>query len=286
MIDNLILKFIKFRIKRQLKNVSVEKPIQLLDDFLKNYGSNDQKIISFTDKIIGKTNIDEYKNYISTPEYKSFKNEIDTKSKVFYNKPYQLGAIDHEIDVIVSLLSLLKSPKVLEIGVANGYSSAFIYHMLAKNGGNITSIDLPRFYNKGKHPHQILLAWLAKRGKIKTTGTLGDIVPGGVIPADKYAGWLVPMRYRLSVPNITITGNAFRIMDEINRKDYDFVILDAMKDYKSRIIMLNKILDMMNKDSIGVMDGYWVNSAFQDFCSINNLASWKLGRIGIFKKLK
>ena len=283
MIDNIIVKFLNFKIKRQLKNINLTEPIKLIDDFLKNYGSNDKKLISLTSRITG-TGINNDQNYISTSEYKTFKNEIETKSKVFDNKPYQLGALDHEIDVIVSLLSQLKSPKVLEIGVANGYSSAFIYHMLVKNGGNITSIDLPRFYSKGKHPYQILLAWLAKRGKIKTTGTLGDLVPGGVIPTDKYAGWLIPMSYRLLVPNVTITGNAFRIMDEINENNYDFVIIDAMKDYKSRIKILNKVLNKMNKDAIGILDGYWVNNAFNDFCKKNSLNSYKLGRIGIFQR--
>lgn len=283
MLDNILLKYLNYRIKRSLKNIDVDRPLQLINEYQRDFGSNAQKIHQLTSEIIGPHGDSEKRDYISTSEYMQFKSGIEKKSNVFANKPYQLGALDLEIDVIVSLLSQLRSPKVLEVGVANGYSSAFIYHALTKNNGNLTSIDLPRFYRRSNHPYQMLLAWLAKRGKIKTTGTLVDLIPGGVIPEDRYAGWLVPVEYRLSVPNITIIGNAFSIIDELDVTDYDFVLIDAMKDYSGRLKIMNMMLKKMNSGAIGIMDGYWVNSAFDDFCSTNNLSSWKLGRIGIFK---
>ncbi len=283
MLDEILLKYLNYRVKRSLKNIDIDRPIQLINKYRRDFGSDAQKIYQLTSEIVGLHVESEKGNYISTAEYTNFKKSIEKKSNVFDNKPYQLGALDLEIDVIASLLLQLRSPKVLEVGVANGYSSAFIYHALTKNNGSLTSIDLPRFHRHSNHPYQMMLARLAKRGKIKTTGTLVDLAPGGVIPEDRYAGWLVPMEYRLSVPNITIIGNAFAVLDELDDADYDFVLIDAMKDYSGRIKIMNTMLNKMSSGAIGVMDGYWVNSAFDHFCSTNNLSSWKLGRIGIFK---
>lgn len=283
MLYDILLKYLNYRIKRSLKNIDFDRPLQLINEYQRDFGSNVQKIHKLTSEIIGPHGDSEKGDYISTAEYRSFKKRIEEKSNVFANKPFQLGALDLEIDIIVSLLSQLRSPKVLEVGVANGYSSAFVYHALTKNNGSLTSIDLPRFFSRSNHPYQMLLAWLAKRGKIKTTGTLVDLIPGGVIPEDRYAGWLVPIEYRLSVHNITIIGNAFSIIDELDAADYDFVLIDAMKDYSGRLKMLNMAINKMNSGAICVMDGYWVNSAFDHFCSTNNLTSWKLGRVGIFR---
>lgn len=283
LVSEFILRYLRFRQKKQQKKIDVNKPLALVQEYEAKYAFNDQAVEDLSREILGfdqHLNIDN--SYISSLAYKNFKEEISKKANVFAGLPFQLGALDLEIDLCVSILSKIKDPNVLEIGVANGYSSAFLYDVLSQNGGTITSIDLPRFHKPSRSLNQFLLSWLARHGKLPTTGTLIDLHPGGVIPADRYGGWLVPIKYR-TVTNTTLTGNVFSILDEQDLTGYDFVLIDAMKDYNARIKLMNLVLTKMNPGAIGILDGYWANNAFLDFCNQNKLSSWQVGRLGLFK---
>jgi len=240
--------------------------------------------------IIGEKNKTRLKPLIiDKSEYAQYTESLHKELRLFEEKPYQLGALDVEIDVLVAVLSQLEKPDVLEIGIANGYSSAFLYYALNKIGGCITSIDLPKFSSSLYRPMErfdtYIRSLLVAKGKIVNSGTLGDLNPGGIIPEGKYAGWLVPMELRQRVRNITIYGNAFVILNELKESAFDFVVVDAMKSYDDRIRIMEMVDNILRIGGFCFLDGYWVNSAFVDFCERHQYPSWFLGRVGVFRKL-
>lgn len=289
MLERLALNYLEFRKKHFLNKadvVEVDKPIQLIDKYRSTFGRNPRLIDELVAQIYSVDFDDLEPRLIETAQYEAFRENLNAKLTIFENKPYQLGAIDLEIDVVVAILSQLKSADVLEIGVANGYSSAFLYYALSKIDGTITSIDLPRISERALLPKDVIRKWLASRGKIKNTGTLGDLNPGGVIPAEKYAGWLVPMNLRLAIRNTTIYGDAFRVFEDLSfeLKKFDVAVLDAMKLYDARIQIMKEITNRLRPGGICIVDGYWVNKAFEDFCAEHGFTTWEVGRIGIFSK--
>lgn len=285
-LDRIALKYLSWQ--RQLAtrkmNSDTDKPIQLINEYLKQIKNNPEYLNQIVLEALENSTKELNKNLIYQSGYKDFKNQINTKLEIFTNKPYQLGAIDIEIDAIVHSLAQFEQPNVLEIGVANGYSSAFLYYVLDKIGGSITSLDLPRFSSSLSRPRDWIRTGLARKGKIKNTGTLGDLNPGGVIPAEKYGGWLIPMHLRTSVKNTTIYGDALIILKNLPGERFDFAVLDAMKCYESRMEIMEMIWERLRPNSLAFVDGYWVNSAFEDFCNLHHLRSWELGRVGVFVK--
>jgi hypothetical protein len=173
----------------------------------------------------------------------------------------------------------------LEIGVANGYSSAIIFDTLyKKREGRVVSIDLTRFSHQEKGLSKLyrkLLERSLSNNLIEETGTLVDLKPGGVVPADKYPGWLVDSDIRRSVNSNFFFGNVFNVLPDIN-ENFDLIVIDAMKDYLGRLDLLNKTYKLLNDSGAIVVDGYWVNNAFDDFVNKHTeLSSFKIGRIGI-----
>ncbi len=82
----------------------------------------------------------------------------------------------------INLYALLRKTRpevVVETGVCNGFSSAFILSALERNGaGRLHSVDLPEV--AGETP----------------SGTLWEKKLGAVIPAGEQPGWIIPDRLR------------------------------------------------------------------------------------------
>jgi len=284
LLEKIALNYLKYRRRISLRNVDINIPISLLTQFKSEFAPGSESFEKLINNVLQHIGIKKKGvSFASSNEYRQFINALDSKLTIFDNQPFQLGGLDYEIHLISELLYNFSSPLVLEIGVANGYSSAFLYYAIEKNDGRITSIDLPKFPKKTIKPYEVLHIWLAKRGKIENTGTLGDLNPGGVIPNKKYGGWLIPMALRMKVPNITITGNVFNIFQDFpDDYKFDFVVFDAMKDYKLRIKILELIAAHLKPKGLCALDGYWLNSAFDDFCKQNKKPVWKFGRVGLF----
>lgn len=287
MIDSLLLAYLQGRKKIGLKGVDVERPLQLLQEYQEQYGSP-TKLQPFLTHLLGHPS---QVDILESTPYLELKATLEEKATIFQNRPYQLGALDTEIDFIVALLSNMPQPHVLEIGVANGYSSACIYAALAmrqeidKQFGRLVSIDLPRFSSVLKGRAALVRKRLAEKGLIKNTGTLGDLNPGGIVPVDKYAGWLVPMSHRLQIPNVTLYGNAFHILAEMPADTrFDLIIIDAMKRYQARFDMLEIVFKHLNPSGFCILDGSWINSAMTDFAKTYQYPVYQLGRIGVCQK--
>lgn len=283
-LENMAFQYLRVRNRHAMRNVDVNRPIQLRTQFRSEYTRDSASFEKLIEGVLGHIGIKRKPvSFVRTKEYRHFETVLDGRLSIFDNKPYQLGALDEEIHVIAELVYNLKMPSVLEIGVANGYSSAFLYFALKESGGRIFSIDMPKFPRRPIWPSEFLRRWLATRGRIENTGTLGDLNPGGMIPKEKYGGWLVPFHFRLEIPNIALTGNAFNIIPDFPEDlKFDFAVIDAMKDYEGRSKILNLVSSRLTSNGLCALDGYWVNQAFENFCRRNNKPSWKFGRVGLF----
>jgi predicted O-methyltransferase YrrM len=105
-------------------------------------------------------------------------NEISAR----YGAQYVAGWVGLEDALFLYWLVRKLNPKtIVQCGVCNGLSSAFMMLALAKNGpdGKLYVIDLPPVFNP-KDP-----AW-----------TIPGRVYGIVIPEGKTSGWIVPEAYR------------------------------------------------------------------------------------------
>jgi predicted O-methyltransferase YrrM len=99
-----------------------------------------------------------------------------------YNAQYMAGSVNFDDALFLYWLVRKLNPRtVVQCGVCNGLSSAFIMLALAKNGpdGRIFAIDLPPVFNP-KDPE-----W-----------TSAGRTYGIVIPEGKTSGWMVPEAYR------------------------------------------------------------------------------------------
>ena len=280
------LKYLEFRKKRQLDKLGVNNPdlpVQLLRDYKSVFANDVNKINELAAEILATKPESLKTSLLENPGYVRLKESIASKLDVFQNKPYQLGAIDVEIDMLATVLYHIQEPRILEIGVANGYSSAFLYYVASQIAGSVTSIDMPRIATTPYLPQDIIRHWLSAKELIENSGTLKDLKPGGVVPKERYPGWLVPMSLRTSVPNVSVFGNAFLVLDDLpDSAVFDFVVLDAVKDYDQRTKMLEQVTRHLSPNGFCAQDGYWVNSAFDDFCTLHGFSSWKFGRVAMF----
>jgi len=261
------------------RGLDVTTPIVLQKKFVNDF-KTDQDIDDFIETFFSTTKIDS-NSLDSKVKLTSFLSDLSKQSEIFNNRPYQAGGLDVEIKLICTLLAQYSDAQVLEVGVANGYSSACLYKILDSFGGSIFSIDMPRFSQNPNTFIEKLHARGAKHGFIKNTGTIIDLNPGGVIPSEKYAGWMIPFQLRQSVKSTTLYGNVFNVINEFEENKFDFIVLDAMKDYQARIDLLEHSKKIAKENCIIVFDGYWVNSAFDDFCNNNKLEARHIGKVGL-----
>ena len=168
---------------------------------------------------------------------------------------------------------------MLEVGVANGFSSALIFN--AANHFNkeikVTLIDRPIFFQDLKWHRKFLL----KNGITKTDKSITNmksLSPGGIIPDCQFSGWLIEQSERDTVNHAFIIGNVFNIIPNLEKK-YNLILIDAMKNETLRERLLNLVYEKCTIDSIIILDGYWVNNAFQDFCNKYDLTMYTYGNV-------
>lgn len=248
---------------------------------LSNMNSDGELILN---EILNESNSKEFQQFI-----KKFNYDFD-ELKIFDNLPFQCGGIDDELPLLIYLIKKLQPVSILEIGVANGFSSKHLLKEVlgysSKKDVKMVNIDLPYFdYNRPNNWYNKLLNYLVKeKYDIKLNKNVSDIKPGGVIPNNKYANWLTKPEMRFKIPYYSFYGNVFNVLPEFET-NFDFILIDAMKDYDSRLKLLNLVNEKASKNSIIILDGEWINSAMKDFAKSNSYKIYEFGRIGIVIKI-
>lgn len=277
----------KIIFKKTNIKISYEERDKLIKIYKKNYRGNTQKIIEAFE------NNSSLKKKIKIDE--SAMREVEDKIKKinveFKHNGYRLGGLEEHTEVLIAVNSFFDAPKILEVGVANGYSTSLFHEMLSrsKSPGCIHSIDMPNFESELLKSDTFigLLKLKIKRYLERIAYPSKDSIRpnrmwrGGVIPDDKYCGWLVPIDLQLKLDSKLFVGNYENIYKKLLNEFYDIILLDAMKDEKSRLDLLEKSLKLAKKGSFIIQDGGWINSAVDQFCDKNNFYHIKLGRLSV-----
>lgn len=224
-------------------------------------------------------------------EISKFKTTISKLIPGYEKRGLRLGALDGHEDVFFSVCSLFENLEILEVGVANGYSSAIFHEALSKKGsGRIVSIDQPIFeedvFKKSSLINLLkskIFQFLADWAYPNNEDRPSYLWRGGVIPSSKYSGWLIDPEKRMNVNSKLIIGDVYAVIKEINLGKFNVILLDAMKDEQDRLKLLDTIFPLMADSGIIIQDGAWRNEAVKIFAERNGLSYIELGRIALIR---
>jgi len=133
--------------------------------------------------------------------------------------------------LIYNLMRLLKPKKIIEFGVANGWSSLSILLGCKKNTfGKLVSIDMPYYFAGAKK-------------------NIGDLVE-----KKKFPEWKL------------LVGPQVNFINKISYQKYDFCHYDSDKSYQGRMFIYRKIWKILKKKGVFLSDDISDNTAFFDFC--------------------
>jgi len=165
------------------------------------------------------------------------------------------------------LVRTLKPKTIVQTGVCNGLSSAFMMLALAKNGaeGRLHVIDLPNIFNP-KDAH-----WTVK-----------NQVYGVMIPEGKSSGWIVPDAYhnRFDVQ----LGDAKQLLPPlVDRLDsIDMFYHDSDHSYNHMLFEFNEIQRKLTPGGLVVADDISWNASLWDFADARHVPAYNYkGTVGV-----
>jgi predicted O-methyltransferase YrrM len=165
------------------------------------------------------------------------------------------------------LVRRLKPRTILQTGVCNGLSTAFMMLGLVKNGseGTLRAIDLPAVFAPNDP------SW-----------TIEGKVYGAVIPEGKTSGWLVPEAYheRLEIWNGNAKDLLPKMVDEVD--SIDLFYHDSDHSYNHMIFEFHQAKRKLSKDGLVVADDVAWNASLWDFADECGVPSYNFkGSVGV-----
>jgi predicted O-methyltransferase YrrM len=165
------------------------------------------------------------------------------------------------------LVRSLKPKTIVQCGVCNGLSSAFMMLALAKNGpdGQLHAIDIPQVFNS-KDP-----AW-----------TIPGRVYGEVVPEGKLPGWMVPEAYqpRFHVQN----GDAKILLPQLVEQlpAVDLFYHDSTHTYDHMMFEFHEAKRKLVPGGLVVADDISWNSSLWDFADEHGVPAYNFkGAVGV-----
>lgn len=203
---------------------------------------------------------EEFLSYNMEIEESGIINELDQNKRIFQESVkgktargcnYGFGAIDvKDCKKIYSIVRKFKPQILVETGVCNGFSTAFILLALHKNDkGKLYSIDYPEIegmeYERGTF-------WNGKRG--------------AVIPKDKEPGWIIP-QYLKNRWELIIGKSQDELPPLLKKlKKIDFFMHDSEHSYECMWFEFNQAFKVLNQGGAFISDDIIWNKAFYNFC--------------------
>ncbi|MCK4321817.1 class I SAM-dependent methyltransferase [candidate division WOR-3 bacterium] len=227
--------------------------------FIKTVFTNEKEFLAYANEVKKSGLID---------ELNQAKNQFEksVSGKTYRGNLYSFGALGYRDGIrLYSLIRKTKPNVLVETGVCNGVSTAFILLALHKNKmGKLYSIDFPEVegidYKKGAF-------WEGKGG--------------AVIPHNQEPGWAIPQyikkRWKL------ILGKSQEKLPLLLKelKQIDFFIHDSEHSYECMMFEFNEAFTVLKKNGVLVSDDITWNNSFYDFCKQKNLKPMKIsGNIG------
>ncbi len=185
-----------------------------------------------------------------------------------YQAHYVPGWVDVDNALLLYwLVRQLKPRTIVQCGVCNGLSSAFMVMALAKNGpeGRLHAIDLPPVFDADDP------AWTIK-GKVY----------GHVIPEGKTSGWLVPAPYRDRFD--VRSGNAEillpKLVDELD--SIDLFYHDSDHSYAHMMFEFREARRKLAPGGLIVADDIAWNASLWDFADQQGVPAYNFnGSVGV-----
>jgi predicted O-methyltransferase YrrM len=165
------------------------------------------------------------------------------------------------------LVRQAKPRTIVQTGVCNGLSTAFITLALVKNGpeGRLRAIDLPPVFDPADP------AW-----------TVAGTVYGVVIPEGRTSGWLIPdaYRHRFEVWNGDAKDLLPKLVDAAD--SIDFFFHDSDHTYNHMMFEFGEIKRKLAKGGLLVSDDVSWNASLWDFADLFQVPAYNFrGAIGV-----
>ena len=225
--------------------------------FKKNYNRNYSMKTVFSNR-------KEFVSYLNESEVIELAKELSKKRKIFRKLVkgrtnlfdiYRWGAISlNNCKGLYSLIRKFKPEVLVETGVCNGISTAFILLALHKNKkGKLYSIDFPdidgEFYEKDN---------------------FGENKGGAKIPNGKKPGWVIPknLRERWTLIEGKSQEELPTLISEL--KEIDFFLHDSDHSYDCMMFEYEEIFKVLKNKGILASDDIVWNNSFDDFCKTTN----------------
>ena len=201
-------------------------------------------------------------------ERRSFVEQYMSKLASKYRAHYVPGWVNLDDALFLYwLVRQIKPRTIVQTGVCNGLSAAFMMLGLVKNGpeGSLHVIDLPPVFNPDDP------AW-----------TVEGKVYGVVIPEGKSSGWLVPDAYRDRFE--VWSGNAKDLLPKMVDKveSIDFFYHDSDHTYNHMMFEFHQAKRKLSKGGLVVGDDVSWNASVWDFADEFGVPSYNFkGAVGV-----
>jgi predicted O-methyltransferase YrrM len=185
-----------------------------------------------------------------------------------YRAHYQPGWVNLEDALFLYWLVRRLDPRtIVQTGVCNGLSSAFMMLALVRNGphGRLLAVDLPPLFNPNDQ------AWTAR-------GT----VYGVVIPEGKSSGWMVPDAYRERFE--VIIGDAKVMLPKLldGLDTIDMFYHDSDHTYAHMMFEFREAIRKLRPGGLIVGDDVSWNASVWDFADEHAVPSYNFkGTVGV-----
>jgi predicted O-methyltransferase YrrM len=201
-------------------------------------------------------------------ERRAFVERYVSELEAKYRSHYVPGWVN--LDDALFLYWLVRQAKprmIVQTGVCNGLSAAFMTLALVKNGpeGRLRVIDLPPVFDPDDP------AW-----------TVAGTVYGVVIPEGKTSGWLVPDAYRdrFEVWNGDAKDLLPKMVDKVD--SIDFFFHDSDHTYDHMMFEFRQVKRKLTKGGLLVSDDVSWNASVWDFADEFRVPSYNFkGTIGV-----
>jgi predicted O-methyltransferase YrrM len=201
-------------------------------------------------------------------ERRSFIEQYTAELHRKYQAHYVPGWVN--LDDALFLYWLVRSQKprtIVQTGVCNGLSSAFMMLALAKNGpeGRLHVVDLPPVFDPND------AAWTVK-GKVY----------GVVIPEGKSSGWIVPDAYRDRFE--VLNGDAKLLLPKLVDKvdEIDMFYHDSDHTYNHMMFEFREAKRKLRPGGLIVGDDVSWNASVWDFADAHGVPSYNFkGAVGV-----
>lgn len=203
----------------------------------------------------------------TSPHYE----HIQACHKEVASQPFSLGGMNLGGEISYLVVRLLEPDTILEIGVANGVSTAYVLGALDDNDheADIRAIDRPRFVSDIQK----------QRGKRGLQGV------GGIIPNEKEAGWVAPREQRSEHGYQYYVGNFLEILPSVvdSMAPLDVAIYDASKDAEEMEMAYETLIQSLAPGGVLLSDDIGVNNMFEQVTSRYDGETVMFSGYGIFR---